>query len=185
MIRLAELDPVAVAREVCGWIIEHVGRVIFHVGHPDVTWPTDGIEHTDLSLSVQELTRYAQSGPPHCGDATPGDYAQTVVEALWTAAYPGAYEGADLDAALGRGEPEHAIDVVLRAALARERLEHGARGRMPVAWLAALAGLPVQTLRTYQARGELAATDGEVTCSDARRWLSGRGIQIGVATRGD
>lgn len=177
MIKLAELDPVAVAEEVTGWVTGHIFNLAFQIDPSlPLRWPTP-LSNTGLGLAVRELTAYAQHGPPHCDDAGgPAEYLQTVIEALHTSSHPDGYARAETTAQ-GRGEPEHAIDVVIRAALARETIERGV-GKVPLAWLGAIAGLPVATMYVYVSRGELKANDGDVTCREARRWLSGRGVEI-------
>ena len=173
MIQLSDLDPEAVADEVCDWIAGHIGSLTMH--------QLEGVGDAVLlhhRHAVLELTRYAQHGPPHCGDARPADYVQSVVEALYTSAHPDVYGSVEIAAARS-DDPERAIDVVIRAALARDRIEIG--HRVPVGWLATLAGVSGRRLRNLQALGEIKARDGEVTAREARRWLSGRGIQLDVA----
>lgn len=176
MIRLSDLTPDDVAREVTDWATAHLSSLAFAVGITDPIVAPGG----SLAHEVRELVRYAQTGEL---DGSPAGRLQTVVDALYTTAHPSASMGLDAADAAGRGEPEHAIDVVIRAALARDALSHWRTAPVPVSWLAALAGLPVQTLRTYGARGELEVGGGKVGVSAARLWLSGRGVAGYGATK--
>lgn len=184
MIKLSEIDPVEVALEVCSWVVEHVRSVTFHIDPSgEATAPLcRDLTNSDLALSVAELARYARSGPPHCDDANgPAEYLQTVAEVLLTGAHPRVYSIVPYpwDESLDEGrdtDPEHAIDVVLVAAMARDRLESGSD--VTVRQLAALASLGVATLRTYGSRGEFRVEGGEIAHAEAVRWLSGRGIKI-------
>lgn len=168
---LSELDPKAVAEEVCGWVLDRANRLLFALGE---SASAHHLQQSDLGLSVRELVLYAQEGAPHCADATPGDYVQTVVEALYTAAHPGVYPTVEGDWSSNE-EPEHAIDVVIRAALARERLS--SRGSTPIGWLAPLGGCSVKRLRNLGALGEIKISDNEVPNAEARRWLESRGVK--------
>lgn len=174
--RLSDLSPDAVAAEVWGWVQGHVGRLLMHGEVPPTTW-----ELARMAVhAVATLTHWAQHGGEL--DATPAEYLQSVAELLWTAAHPDVYSSVDT---IGedRDDASRAINVVIRAALARDRIG-GPPGRVPLHWLAALASIPYSSLRTYVARGELEAVRGEgVRCSDARRWLEARGVP-GFGTNG-
>lgn len=175
MIRLSDLTPAAVAREVTDWATALLSRVGFLGGITDPLVAPGG----SLAHEARELTHYAQTGQL---DGSPAGRLQTVLDALYTTGHPGASTGLDVaDAAGTGGESQYAIDVVLRAALARDTLDQGRR--VPVAWLAALASLPVATARTYGSRGELDVRDGTVAAREARRWLSGRGVAGYGATK--
>lgn len=177
--RLASLDPVEVARDVCRWVIAHVESITFHLGQPAVSWGR-APESTGLGLSVQELTRYAQAGSPHCDDAGgPREYLQTVAEALYSAAHPDVYSSASEAWPWSelRTEPEHAIEVVMLAANGRESLTAApARSRVSYREIAALAGLSEVSIRKLVASGELRGDDGQVTPASAVRWLGARGV---------
>lgn len=168
MIRLADLDPRAVAEEVVGLVLNHAVRLL---GHPPVDL-SQSIGLLDLRVSVVTLTRYAQQGGEL--DAAPSDYVQSVVEALYTAAHPDVYSSVEGDWQRSE-EPRHAVDVVIRAALAREIVDSGV-GTVPVAHLAALASLSYQAARRCVMSGELQADDGSVRVPVARRWLVAREV---------
>lgn len=174
MIRLSDLTPDDVAREVLDWCTSHLSSVAFACGLTDPIVAPGG----SLAHETRELVHYAQTGEIA---GQPSARIQTIVEALYSGAHPDVYRYADVADMAGKAEPEHAIDVVIRAALARELIETGQR--VPVAWLACLASLPVQTLRTYGARGEIQIRDGDVTAKRAAEWLSARGVTGFVATK--
>lgn len=169
-IALASLDPSALADEVWGWVVAHVGRLI---GYDDMTDVQQARGRMHVRHSVAVLCHYAQHGGAL--DAHPADYVQSVAEILWTAVHPAVYSDADTIAD-ARGEPTEAIDVVLRAALCRDALS-GPADTVPIAWLAALGGVSVQTARTYQGRGVLGDVEaGQVLADAARRWLASRNV---------
>lgn len=171
MIKLSQCDPNIVADEVSDWIDAQMFRLGLAIG---VTDPIKPSHAGDITFSARVLTIYAQTGKPP-GDAPVSDYVQSVVEVLYTAAHPDVYTSVHGDWE-AKTDPRHAIDCVVRAALARERLDGPIPEPVPVAWLAALASLPVQTLRSYGSRGEIEITNGDVEPEEAKRWLSGRGV---------
>lgn len=97
----------------------------------------------------------------------------------------GAQSGAELDAAdtIGeeRDEPTRAIDVVMRAALARDALS--GPGRVPLAWVASLIGVTCAHMRVLAAREKMDVVDGRASCAEMRRWLEARGVP-GIGRRG-
>lgn len=172
MIKLSTLTPQSVADEVLGWLRNHVGNLLFVAGNPDhyaVELPGGSLRYETLAL-----THYAQTGELPDGDTSAAGYLQTVVEALYAAAHPDVYPRVEGEWQRTGSDPEHAIDCVLRAALARDTI---ARGQpVPLGRLCALVELPVNTLRRYAHRGEISATDGAMDAAQAREWLSGRGV---------
>lgn len=174
MIRLSTLTPQSVADEVTGWVRQHITQLAWSLGAPDHAPPQTG---GDLWLSAAVVTHYAQTGRGP-GDAPITGYLQSVVEALYQAPHPDVYSRVGTDYEGGAEDPEHAIDCVIRAALARDAVERG-QG-VPLRWLAPLAELSVATLRQYAtpARGELRTLrDGAITSAEARRWLGARGVE--------
>ena len=170
---LPTLDPRSVATECRQWVEGQLARLSLRVGATvQLAAPRDD---TDLELTICELVAYAKNGPPHCDDGGgPADYLQTVAEALWTASHPGVYGHSDLSDLAGEGEAESAIQVVMRAALARDLV---ARGQpVPVAWLASLGSCSVKRARNLGSAGELAVEAGQVDATEARRWLQIRGV---------
>jgi hypothetical protein len=100
---------------------------------------------------------------------------QSVAEVLWSAAHPGVYEQSSLSDLAGEGEAESAIQLVMRAALARDLVDR--RQPVPIAWLAALGACSVKRARNLGSAGELAVDGGEVRAAEARRWLGVRGVR--------
>jgi len=179
MTRLSELDPTAVGRLAADVVYQHLCKQALRLG---ITDPIPPPSIPELALVVEELTRYAQSGPPACGDALPEDYVQSVVEALYTTAHPDGYARAVTLFTQRTGDPRLAIDVVLLAAQARVAIRDGQD--VPIRWLASLASVGLGRLRNLATAGEVATeTSGSqrggvqvVRAVEARRWLSGRGI---------
>lgn len=165
--KLSDLTPDSVALEITDWVNAHLMSLCFAAGIVEpVVVPGGSLAH-----EVRELTHYAQTGEI---DGSPQGRLQTVVDALYSTAHPDASSAVDPADATGKGEPTRAIDVVIRAALARQAIDDGER--VPLSWLAALGGLSVASLRSYAARGELATVGPEVRAKDARRWLGARGV---------
>jgi hypothetical protein len=172
MTRLQDLDPQAVADETVGLVLAHIHSLAFMIGH---TEPIPATGTSSLGYETVELTRYAQQGPPHCNDGGgPSGYMQTITGALYSAAEPSVYSQAKTVFDRREGECETAIETVLLAAAARDAIAQ--RQRVPIKWLAALAGLGTQYLKNLISRGELEGASGEVKAGAAKRWLSGRGV---------
>lgn len=181
MTRLSDLDPPAVGRLAADVVYQHLCRQAIRLG---ITDPIPPPQIPELAISVEELTRYAQSGPPACDDALPEDYIQTLVEALYTTAHPDGYERAVTLFTQRTGEVTRAFDCVLLAAQARIAIRDGQD--VPIRWLAALGSCSLQRLRNLASAGELATeTSGSqrggvqvARAGEAKRWLSGRGIMV-------
>lgn len=167
MIKLQKLEAKLVAEDVENWVVGHVESLLFSLGREL------GPQNSPSSVkhAVCELVIYAQRGGRIEGGVT--GTVQTVVEALYTAGHPDVYASVQGDWQQLTAEPQHPIDCVIRAAMAREIVEAGVLA-VPLGWLAPLGGVTVQTLRSYAARGELQAIDSEVEPAEARRWLSTR-----------
>lgn len=178
-IRLSDLDPPAVGRLAADVVYDHLCKQAVRLG---ITDPIPRPSLPELAVSVEELTRYAQSGPPACDDALPEDYAQTLTEALYTTAHPDGYERSPTLFTQRTGEITRAFDCVLLAAAARNSLRDG--NPVPIRWLAALGSVSVSRLRNLASEGEIetrtvgSAKGGVqlVMAEEARRWLSGRGL---------
>ena len=176
VIDVRALDPAAVGAEVEAWVLDHVRTLLFALGAMDTAIQP---AVADCRLAARELTAYAQGHPDACADCghEPAEYIQSVVEALYTAAHPSVYRSVDGDWS-SRDDPEHAIDAVLRVAMARDRLSSVVQTAVPLAWLAPWTGTTVKRLRNLAAAGEITVVDGDVEPDEAIRWLSGRGITI-------
>ncbi len=185
--KLAEIDPITLAREVVSAAYDaiirrtmaidlHLELRILREGEqwdPRAEWarPKDGVgvwgapESTTLGHAVVALTCYAQSGERL--DADVQEYCVMFVGAA----------DEDLDDA-SSPDPSTPLGLVVAAALAREQIEQGEPVR--TAHLAALAGVTSGRVRQLVASGELRVTtrggDDYVRAADARRWLGGRGV---------
>lgn len=198
---LHELDPTAVAGEVCERILRHLGRLAFVItptaecvpvarqadGSSRAATAEDLATGSDIGLTVQALTEYAQKGAPvwdweDAGMASDG--CLSVMSALYTCAGSSGVGGgiADLEDSV---EADDEVGVVILAALARIRIDQ----RKPVALreLAVLSGLSLRQVQHLAKQGEIAAiADGRVSASHARAWLSARavpGFRTGKETR--
>ena len=170
MTKLSELDADKVAEEVNEWVQDQIGRLSFAIGvtDPAITGTVSG-----LSFAARIVVHYAQTGEEP-GDAPIAEYLQTITEALYTAAHPEVYPTVATDYQERSKDPEYGIDCAIRSAVCRDAVSQ--KQAVPIAWLAALASLPIQTLRTYQARGNIKVDDGEVKAAEAIRWLEARGV---------
>ena len=128
---------------------------------------------TQIGRSAYILTAYAQSGHLPEGESI-APHVETVTTTLWSS--PCSLEDPRRRAAWDHaGEPRSSIELVLRAARCRERLEAGKT--VSVRDLAALGGVKIASLRQAVAqRRVLSRADGEVSPSEARVWLAERGV---------
>ncbi len=186
--RLASIDPPRLAREVVAGVVNDIqGRalalapglaVLVDAGELDGQRRrvADVLPETELYQSVLDLCAWAQRGDGH------PDETHDVCLPVATAVYPGALDGsgesgpADL---AGEADPTTEVGLLLVAAFAREKLSQGRA--LSARELATLASLSVLQLRTLIKRGELRASGGAdkdwtVKATEARRWLSGRGV---------
>lgn len=180
--RLRALVPQDVAEEVVRLVTDHATQLLIHLD-PSATWSLPG--PASLRWTTQLLVSYAQRGLaatdwqrgvaavdwPHHGAAA--DALLDVCSALYSCAgRPGDF---DLGAIDDEVDPSEPIGVVLLAASARIRIDK--RERVPVRELAALAGVDPDHVRLLARRGELELVGGEAKAKEARRWLSGRGVE--------
>lgn len=174
--RLAVLDPAAVGREVEQLVRDHLARLAFGLA-PAATLHTTPDTGSDLRLTVEALTSYAQTGQDAETDAPAiaAEYARdrcsTVLDALYRRAADGP-AALDAEALVGESDPTTAAGVVLRAAWARAALDSGEPVTLPQ--LAALASLSARAVQAQVAEGRLRAKDGAVRAADARAWLEER-----------
>lgn len=186
-LRLAELDPRAVADEVVSMVRAHMGRLAITL-MPGVKWTEIGglgddvaelcarPAETNLSLIVVRLTRFAQTG--ELGDwlgAWMAGYAiSDVFAALYTSAGGPKLGCGVLDVA--GADPDVAIGIVLVAAKARVSLARRRVDGISARELGVLAGLSATQVRLLARRGELTLEDGVCPRGEAKLWLSGRGV---------
>lgn len=160
-LRLRDLDPEALAREVTDAVLAHVLRLV------DLTEPGRGSVprlDRDLSRSVRCLAAYARDGTPL--DAPVGEYLVSMIP-LYTSPM-GESEIADLSSEV---DPETPLGLVLVAAIARDRIATGVEMVIHARELAVLAGLDVEHVRRLCRSGEI-----EQDAAGARRWLAARGV---------
>lgn len=191
MLKLKELVPEEVASDVVELVARHVGRMVFLLGPelqvhlPNFVREGSGKNvmdplSTEIGLTIQEVTQYAQSGAPHCSDAEVIDYLQSVCEACFAAVHPGVYGAIPFPWVAGLGEkgsdPDNVLDVILMAAYNRDQLEQ----RKPISarGLACLGSVSWATMRSYGSRGEVAISEGQVEAKEAIEWLAGQGVKI-------
>ena len=176
--RLDALEPVAVAAEACAavarhraWIALRLSPALVPADEPDAAALAVG---SDLGLTVQHLTAYAQTGA--LGDWPDDSCALDAVQDVCSCLYSRAGDRAGFDAPDLRDDhdPDTDVGTVIRAAMARQMLSTGTP--VPVAWLAALSSVGAVRMRQLVAAGEVPAVDGRVRAPDARRWLSGRRV---------
>lgn len=183
---LRDLDPRAVAREACAAAVEHLGRVLFVlqpaaaglVVGAGATSPERLVDGSDLGLTVQALTAFAQRGAP-VGDWTHAELAADGLLTVVGALYGGALDGEDATPGiLSEGEPSSPLEAVLLAAWTRVQFARGEA--VDARQLACLASCPTRTVRHHIESGELTAAAGRparVAPEEARRWLSARGVK--------
>lgn len=177
-LRLRDLDPHAVALEVCTALLDHVTSTLWQIS-PIGEVKTPGIEVAglvgcQLYHSVRDLAQYAVRGGEL--DAPVQEYLVSLIP-LYSAAVGGGT--ADVDG-LVESEPATPLGVVIAAAVARETLGEG-RPVTP-AQLATLGGVDRDYLLRLAAAGDLPgarqAQDGRrpwtVTAKGALQWLASR-----------
>jgi hypothetical protein len=172
--RLSDISPDEVAAQVRELVRYRVSVLEQALG-VHVSLETEGI-----SQDARFLTHYAQTGEVPEGMLV-SECLQRVVSVLYMTAFQD-YESITDDWQRG-GHPEHEIDCVVRAALARSRLALGEE--IPTTWFAALAGLCVPTARAYVSRyrlGENASRRGNVAAQRAIAWLSVQKTEWGAPT---
>lgn len=173
--RLNQINPEALSQSVFDAIERQIFKLSFALCG-------DGARLTGIpqvKISLQDLATYAQSGTPL--DAPVEEYLISICPAVWTrAADSGAYETREFDEAnpdkLLPGVWLDELVLVLRSAVAREKLEQGAS--VSPAELAMLSSMAGDAVRDLCRRGEIAATneDGwEIEAEEAKRFLSTRG----------
>jgi hypothetical protein len=170
--RLRDIDPEQLSKDVDAAIRAHVFRLAFEVG-----LATTEAMPSNILYAVRDLAVYAKNGGVL--DAAVQDYLTTICPAVWMRAADGmAYNTEEFD----HTDPDllrpdswlHCLILVMRAALAREKLEQG----LPVipADVAVLASMAATAIRLLCKSGEIVArrdADGwEIVASEARRFLA-------------
>jgi len=191
-LKLAALEPLAVARDVCRAIVDHMHALGFHLGPsvevrlhapyapadvPEGADPTvEGLARgSNLGLTVQALVTYAQRGLPVWDWEDDGAVMEaflTVLPALYSCAgRPWSDAGAIDDEA----DPEEPIGLVLLGAHARARI--AADDPVTARDLGVLAGIDTRHVRHLAEAGEIKRrSDGKYSAATARRWLAARAV---------
>lgn len=174
-LRLAQIDPEALAREIAQQSLDHLHSSLLGLLGMDWTLRAPGGGRGDLVLTpiyqaVRALARYAVHGDEL--DAPVHEYLISLVP-LWMAVI-GQTDAEGIDDA----DPSTELGLIILAARARDEL---ARKR-PVSalQLATLAGVDAAHVRLLVRQGELRAVPDEspiqISARDAKRWLSSRGV---------
>lgn len=180
-ISIRDLDPAAVALAACSALVEHLGRVGFVLNPHAVLLPSavELVNGSQLGLTVQSLTEFAQRGTPVGDWVSPEDGADALLEVVSTL-YGGALDHHDAHPGiLSEGEPETALEAVLLAAWTRVQLGRGES--VEARQIATLASQPVRTVQHHIKVGELPASEGRparVSAENAAAYLSARGVRI-------
>lgn len=190
---LADLDPAAVALAVCEAVVTHLHRgalalALARAPSVEMRLARHGDPHgevtaeamasgSDLGLTTQALTTYAQRGLPVWDWTDSGmasDGALSVMAALYTCAGRPDVGGGIVDLE-DEVEADDPIGVVLLATMARIRIDQGT----PVSLreLAVLSGLSLGRVEHLAATDEIQRSGpGRVAPDEARRWLAARGV---------
>lgn len=179
--RLADVDPRAVAAAAVRTVLDHLHRQAMRL---DPTWILAVPEHAGalgLRPTVEALALYAQRGLPVWDWTDHGmaaDGLLDVVAALYaTAADDLRGVETPLDVADDLDPGDDALALVVVAAGARVRLDR--HEPLSARELAVLGGITAHGVRDLMRRGELPATaerPARVHPMDARRWLAARGV---------
>lgn len=189
--RLADLDALTVAADVCGLVLAHLARFAVPLS-PGVTLDLRGdtdaaraAQSTGLGLTVQDLVLYAQTGDLGDWDESSGphDALVEVCAALYgCAGEPGTFGIGEIE---GEADVTTAIGVALVGACARWQIAR--REAVTLKALAVLAGLSVDQIDVLVKGDEIALASERrprtVAAEEARRFLSGRGVP-GFGKRG-
>lgn len=185
---LRDLDPEAVAADVCGRVVDHLHSLamrltpaMLHLEGLDADRAGAG---SDLWFTTRMLTLYAQRGLPVFDWESSGEAADACLD-VFSALYSSAgdpHPGGGITEAAEDVEPDDAIGVVLLAAFARIKIDQ--RGPLVARELAVLSGLALRGVQKLIAAGEIAAKpDSErahplmlVRPAEAKRWLAVRGV---------
>lgn len=167
--RLRDLDPTVVARQVAQQVLDHIVSLsmqLVSVHHiPQLPEP----EQTEIYRVVRVLAGYARGD--HALDASVHEYLISLIP-LWQAPLG----EVDVDLLAEEVDPRTDLGLVIRAALARERLAEGKTLR--TGDLAALGGMAQPAVALLLRQGEIRGERGEdgwaVRANEARRWLQTR-----------
>jgi hypothetical protein len=165
--RLYAISPAGLAQDVCIQVWDAVEAQSEALGRPVKLRNVD--ENSPLFEAVCTITVYAQIGTI---DLSHEDL-NLVVKTVFCP--PDPHSGLRSSEQWEReGEPRTPLETVIYSALARFRVEHGAK--VPVAWLAALGSCSVKRLRNLGAEGRIKIEEGNISASVATKWLQNRSV---------
>lgn len=169
--RLKDIDPERLGKDVDAAIRAHVFRLAFEVG-----LATTEAMPSNILYAVRDLAAYAKNGGSL--DAAVQDYLTTICPTVWMRAADGmTYKTEEWHTDPDLLDPKrwlHCLILVMRAALAREKLEQD----LPVipADVAVLASMAATAIRLLCKSGEIVArrdADGwAIEASEAQRFLA-------------
>lgn len=175
--RLNQITSKQAADEAVDLLWHHIERLNFQLSPGNPAPPRPELGASDLGVTVAFLAEYAITGVDPENNDLVHDRLGDVLGAMYTcAARPNKIEARDLLDELDSGEPTTALEVVLLAAWARQRLSEGeALGKRE---LGCLGSLSLRVVQQLAKSGELVTNpEGRVLADDARRWLAGRGVK--------
>lgn len=177
-IKIRDIEPAALAREVEDDVLNHLQRLAFELEPGILVTVKDSREgsFTHIGLSVLSLAAYARGTSGLDSDVH--EYMVTLLEVL-SPPVGGAISATGLDAAI-QGDVDvddllqntrDRLALVTCAALGREAIELGQDVRPN--WLAAFAGVTTAQVRLLARNGKLSRNkDTEITNKSARQWLA-------------
>lgn len=177
---LRDLDPRAVALDACTALVGRLAKMAFML-HPralDLPRPEELVDGSDLGLTVQTLTAFAQRGCP-VGDWVDSEDGADALLTVVSALYGGALDHESATPGILReGEPTTPLETVLLAAWTRVQLGRGE----PVEprQIALLTGETTRTVQFRIADGTLPASGGKparVPAEAAVGYLRDRGVK--------
>lgn len=165
--RLYAISPAGLAQTVCIQVWDAVEAQSSALGRPVKLRNVD--ENSPLFEAVCTVATYAQVG----GFEMPHEDLNLLVKTVYCP--PDPLSGLrSSDQWERESEPRSQLETVIYAALARFRVESGAK--VPVAWLAALGSCSVKRLRNLGAEGRIKIDEGNVGATVAYKWLQNRSV---------
>lgn len=174
-LRLADLEPEQVAEEVARQVIDHVWSTVLMQLSPSAEIRGIGEPRaTQIYSAVRDLAHYAIHGKQ-----PPDDVHEHFISVLPLFSTIVGTE-ASMDGLSEEVDPETALGLVIRAAVARQRIADNSE--LSSADIAALASLSATQVRLLMRSGEIPAREGAVAAKAAQRFLAARKVP-GFETR--
>lgn len=164
--RLSEIDPEQLAETEHRRAVDRVHSLLLALAplsNYTLALGDGGWRGSVYGHAVYCLARYAKHGAAL--DADVHEYCVSLIG-------PGDHALDDS----GAPDPSTDLGMVVAGALAREKLADGGRRKVTVRELSILGGVDPNHVRLLGRKGEIEIDDGEIRASEARRWLSGRGV---------